>query len=94
MRNNKWINILQESKKVAGAIGIEAKLFKRKPIKRRMFHDEPERRKAEDNASVTSISTGCAGDIDLEAEDMVEDDDERNSDVGCIMIFLIVSSQD
>ena len=78
MLNNKWINFLEESKKVADAIGIKAKFVKRRPFKRRRFHDEPEGRKAEDNASVTSISTGCTGDIDLEAEDMVKDDDERN----------------
>ena len=78
MWNNKWINILEESTKVSGAIEIEANFFKGRPIKRRRFHDEPEGWKAEDNAAVTSISTGCAGDIDLEAEDMVEDDDERN----------------
>ena len=78
MRNNKWINILEESKNVAGAIGIEAQFVKRRSIKRRRFNDEREGQKAEDNVSVTSISTGWAGDIDFEAEDTVEDDDKRN----------------
>ena len=36
----------------------------------------------------TSFRTGCAGDIDLEAEEMVEDDDDRN--FRCSVYYYII----